>query len=136
MLRKTMEQIRGLNFGKEVLNKYFELLGVEDFYTVVGDIEDLVAGLQFLVEKTVRENGLVDLTRRNQRVHKILNVFLNNHNFLVAQNIASIHANRIDQLWLAILKYIESYASEYSQQIKKDKESEFLIELNNLTLPE
>lgn len=135
MLRTTMEQIRGLNFGKEVLNKYFDMLGVEDFY-IGQDVEDLVAGLEFLIEKSVRENGLVDLTRRNQRVHKILNVFLNNHNFLVAQNIASIHANRIDQLWLVVLKYIENYASEYSQQIKKDKESEFLIELNNLTLPE
>lgn len=135
MLRTTMEQIRGLNFGKEVLNKYFDMLGVEDFY-IGQDVEDLVAGLEFLIEKSVRENGLVDLTRRNQRVHKILNVFLNNHNFLVAQNIASIHANRIDQLWLFVLKYIENYASEYSQKIKKDKESEFLIELNNLTLPE
>lgn len=135
MLRRTVEQIKEVKYGKEVLEKYFGMLGVEDFY-IGQDVEDLVAGLQFLVEKTVRENGLVDLTRRNQRVHKILNVFLNNHNFLVAQNIASIHANRIDQLWLAVLKYIESYASEYSSQIKKDKEAEFLIELNNLTLPE
>ena len=112
MLRKTLTQMEELEFGKEVSNRYFELLGVEDFY-IGNKIEDLVSGLQFLVEKAVRENGLADLLRRNRSVHKELNKFLNNHSFLLANNTALIYANRADQLWLAVRKYIEMYSKEY-----------------------
>lgn len=133
MLRKTLTQMEELEFGKEVSNRYFELLGVEDFY-IGNKIEDLVSGLQFLVEKAVRENGLADLLRRNRSVHKELNKFLNNHSFLLANNTALIYANRADQLWLAVRKYIEMYSKEYESQYACEKE--FISELSNLTLPE
>ena len=132
MLRKTLTQMEELEFGKEVSNRYFDLLGVEDFY-IGNEIEDLISGIQFLVEKTVRENGVVNLIRRNRTVHKSLNIFLNNHRFLIESGSALIYANRIDQLWLGVHKYIEMYASEYISQMKHDT---FVNELSNLTLPE
>lgn len=135
MLRKTLTQMKELEFGSLVSNKYFKLLGVEDFY-IGNEIEDLVAGLQFLVEKSVRQNGLAELLRRNRKVHKVLNKFLNNHNFLTSNCTALIYANRVDQLWLSVRKNIETYSSEYKSQMKCDEEKNFISELNNLALPE
>ena len=132
MLRKTMEQMKELEFGSLVVEKYFELLEVEEFY--IGETEDLIAGIQFMVEKSVRENGLAGLLRKNRRVHKELNKFLNNHSFLLANNTALIYANRVDQLWLAVRKYIEMYSKEYESQYACEKQ--FISELSNLTLPE
>lgn len=131
MLRKTLTQMKELEFGSLVSNKYFELLGVEDFY--IEDSEDLIAGLQFIVENSVREDTLSDLLRKNQRVQKELNVFLNNNKHLIKERMALIYANRVDQLWLAVKKYIEMYSHEYISQCNK---KEFINELSNLTLPE
>ena len=79
MLRKTMEQMKELEFGGLVVKKYFELLGVEDFY--LEQTEDIIAGIQFLTEKEVRENGVANLLRRHKKVHDTLNKFLNNNKF-------------------------------------------------------
>ena len=117
-----------------MLSKYLELIGVEDFY--IEETEDTIAGLQFLVEKEVRENGISNLLRRNKKVHEVLNKFLNNHKFLIKNNSALIYANRVDQLWLAIRKYIDMYAEEYKTQLLHDEEKRFVKELKNVTLPE
>lgn len=134
MLRKSMEQMKELEFGALVVNKYFELLGVEDFY--INEDEDIVTGLQFIVEKEVRENGIANLMRRHKKVHDTLNRFLNNNKFLIKNNIALIYANRVDQLWLALRKYINMYADEYKSQLLQDEEKQFVKELKNVTLPE
>ena len=134
MLRKSMEQMKELEFGALVVNKYFELLGVEDFY--INEDEDIVTGLQFIVEKEVRENGIANLMRRQKNVHDTLNRFLNNNKFLIKNNVALIYANRVDQLWLALRKYINMYADEYKSQLLQDEEKYFVKELKNVTLPE
>lgn len=135
MLRKTLEQMKDeLEFGGLVVNKYFELLGIEDFY--IEEDEDIIAGLHFLIEKEVRENGIANLMRRHKKVHDTLNRFLNNHKFLISRNAALIYANRVDQLWLALRKYINMYADEYRTQLLQDEEKQFVKELNNVTLPE
>ena len=126
-----------LQFGKEVVNKYFTLLGVEDFY--IEDTEDLIAGIQILTEKAVREKGLVELLRKHSVIHNTMNVFLSNHGFLIENNSALIYANRIDQLWLCAKKYINAHANEYVlilEKQQKDSQEQFIKELNNLTLPE
>ena len=134
MLRKTLEQMKELEFGQLVVKKYLELIGVEDFY--IEETEDIIAGLQFLVEKEVRENGVANLLRRHKKVHDTLNRFLNNHKFLITNNSALIYANRVDQLWLAIRKYINMYADEYRTQLLQDEGKQFVKELKNVTLPE
>lgn len=134
MLRKTLEQMKELEFGVLVTKKYLELLGVEDFY--IEEDEDIIAGLQFLIEKEVRENGVANLMRRHKKVHDTLNKFLNNHKFLIKNNVALIYANRVDQLWLALRKYINMYADEYKSQLLQDEEKQFVKELKNVTLPE
>lgn len=134
MLRKSMEQMKELEFGGLVVKKYFELLGVEDFY--LEQTEDIIAGIQFLTEKEVRENGVANLLRRHKKVHDTLNKFLNNNKFLIKNNVALIYANRVDQLWLALRKYINMYADEYKSQLLQDEEKQFVKNLNEVTLPE
>lgn len=134
MLRKTLNQMKELEFGVLVSKKYLELLGVEDFY--IEEDEDIIDGLQFLIEKEVRENGIANLLRRHKKVHDVLNKFLNNNKFLIKNNVALIYTNRVDQLWLSLRKYINMYADEYRTQLLEDDKNQFVKELNNVTLPE
>ena len=55
--------------------------------------------------------------RKNDEVHKQMNEFLNNHTFLVQNNIALIYTLRVDSLYHAIRKYNDQYLVEVAEQL-------------------
>lgn len=118
MLRNTMEQMKKeLEFGVLVIEKYLELLGIEKFYIEGKDVEDYIEGIEKESRCSFYENKNVDFMRRNDEVHKQMNEFLNNHAFLVQNNIALVYALRVDSLYHAIRKYNEQYLVEVAEQL-------------------
>ena len=132
MLRNTMEQMKKeLEFGTLVIEKYLELLGIEKFYIEGKDVEDYVEGIEKESRCSFYENENVNFMRRNDEVHKQMNEFLNNHSFLVQNNIALIYALRVDSLHNAIKKYNDQYLVEVKEQLmfeEQQKAKDYFIQ--------